>query len=298
MEAMEIQSRKVEWEGKEITIPQPFSRVEHLLNYIVSLLGWQLQNGINYENCDEFIDEIKKDIEVDECDIRHIFDVLDIKLPVKPSVIDYTISDGQDFTFDIEGIKARRSIRSYNNQDVSREDIAYVLDAARHAPSARNIQPSEFIIIRDKRTRDELSKISRQKQPSMAPVSIVVLGDISRASLAGKLSMHDTTTGEKGVKFFVYMDAAAAIQNMLLAANHLGLGSLWISSFNSDALAKLLNLPEDHVPLAIVTLGRYDSVPVKPPKRNLNELVHVEKYGEKTHDPRHYNFSYLIHVRY
>ena len=293
------EKNKVEWEGKHITVPEPFTRVEHLLRYIVSLMGWQLQNGKNYNDYEELIRDIQSDIKIYDSELQQIFETLNLEIPVKMEDIEYClISNSSKKIGDIDTIKSRRSIRLYSNEAIGDDDIFQVLDAARHAPSARNIQPIEYIVIRDQKTRDKLSQISRQNQPSMAPVSIVVIGDLKRAGFAGSLSIHDTTTRDKGVNFFVYMDAAAAIQNMLLASQHNGIGSLWISSFDIEGLQKMLQLPDDHIPLAIITLGKYDKTPITPPRRNLDEIVHFEEYTEKNHDPRHYNFSHLIHIRY
>ena len=291
--------KKVEWEGKEISIPEPFSKVDHLLNYIVSLLGWQLQNGVQYSSLNDLTEDIQTDIDIPEEDLDYIYQVLDLHVPINPSEIDYGLSSNTlNFDVDLDTIKSRRSVRVFNGKNVTDDEIMQVLEAARYAPSARNIQPIEYIVVRDENTKEKLSNAARQKQPLNSPVSIVVVGDLSRAGMAGRLSIHDTTTNNKGVQFFIYMDAAASIQNMLLAANKLGIGSLWISSFDEKALGGIMKLPEDHIPLAIITLGRYDGEKTVPPRRSPEELVHVEKYEEKNHDPRHYNFSRLIHLRY
>jgi nitroreductase len=290
--------QKVEWEGREITIPDPFSKPDHLVRYVVSLLGWQLQNGVNYETQEEFIKEIKKDFDLPDTELKHILDILEIQFPVLPNQPDYIISNTANLDFVLDDIKTRRSIRVFNDESVDDSEILNILDAARHAPSARNIQPIEYIIVKDKDIKEKLSKAARQSQPTQAPVSIVVIGDKSRAGIAGKLSIHDTTTNNKGTDVFIYMDAAAAVQNMLLTAHNMGIGSLWISSFDAEVVSQALNLPEDHVPLAIIPLGRYEKNTFKPPRRSLDELVHFDGYEEKNHDPRHYNFSHLIHVRY
>ena len=288
----------IEWEGQAIHIPKPFNEANELINYIVSFIGWSLQEGKNFSNRNELIREIKKDLDLREKELNHILDVLQITVPIKPESIGGVIDSDAIISMDYEHLLSRRSIRKFNENEVTHQEIMYLLNAARHAPSARNIQPIEYILVKNKEKKKKLAKISRQNQPETSSVSIIVVGDLNLANLVGKISPHDVTTSEKGVNMFIYMDAAAAIQNMILAAHKIKLGSLWISSFDEKSLKELIKLPEDHVPLGIICFGKYDDVPKKPPKRKINEILHLEDYKEKKHDLKHLNFSHLINLRY
>ncbi|MFH0859753.1 MAG: nitroreductase family protein [Candidatus Altiarchaeota archaeon] len=196
-----------------------------------------------------------------------------------------------------DNILERRSCRYFDSKrEVSNWDVMLILEAGRWAPSAKNLQPYEFIILRDKRRRKKLAEIARQPQPRKAPVSIVVLGDLEIAGLAGELSPHDTTTKWKGEHVFIYMDVAAAIENMLLVAHSLGLGSLWISSFDGRALRNLLRIPKKFRPLAIIPLGYPARKPTPPPKRRLRDIVHWENFKPSPYDTQLIEFSKQINV--
>lgn len=94
-------------------------------------------------------------------------------------------------------IRKRRSVRFFRkDENVPDKDVELILDAGRWAPSARNLQPIEYVVVRDLDIRKKLAEISRQSQPKDAPVSIIVLGDVERARLVGKVSPHDVTTSK------------------------------------------------------------------------------------------------------
>ncbi len=196
-------------------------------------------------------------------------------------------------------IKNRRTCRFFDKDaDVPEEDLDRILEAARWAPSARNLQPIEFVIIRDLQKRKNLSVFARQNQPEKTPVSIVVVGDLKRAESVGDISPHDTTTHIKGIKMFLYMDAAASIQNMLLMAQSLGYNTLWIASFDEDGLEDFLGLPARFVPLSIICIGKKSKNLAIPPKRSLETRVHYEKWEPKKQDESYIVFSKDINVRF
>jgi len=196
-------------------------------------------------------------------------------------------------------IRGRRSTRYFDkDRNVSNWEVILILESARWAPSARNLQPYEFIVIRSKRKREKLAKIARQPQPKTAPVSVIVLGDVERAGRIGEISPHDVTTKRKGERMFIYMDAAAAIQNMLLAAHSLGIGSLWVSAFDEEELVRLLEVPDNYRPLAIVCLGHELRTPVVPPKRKLGEILHWERFKRREPDSSLFDFARRINEEF
>lgn len=198
-----------------------------------------------------------------------------------------------------ENIKKRRSCRFFNKkEDVSDDSIGRILDAGRWAPSARNLQPIEFIVVRDVVSREKIAKYCRQSHPFDAPVSVIVTGDLRLAIEVGNVSPHDVTTHFKGLKRFLYMDASAAIQNMLLMAQALDIASLWISSFDDEELDKHLKLPEDMITLAVICFGKPDKDIVVPPKRPLDERVHMEFFSKKEKDMKYIEFSKKINDLY
>jgi len=174
-------------------------------------------------------------------------------------------------TLDVfEAIKTRKSVRAFTNEEVSKEEVQKLMDAARRAPSAGNIQPWEFIIVRDAKIKHKLSAAAlNQTFIKEAPVVIVVCADEARSS---------SGYGNRGASLYCLQDTAAAIQNMLLAACALGLGTCWVGAFHEDEVAKVVNTPRNVRPVAIVPVGRPARKPSAPPKRSIREFVHYETF--------------------
>lgn len=192
----------------------------------------------------------------------------------------------------LELILRRRSCRFFKEcAEIPEDDVMRILEAARWAPSARNLQPLEYIIVRGEKSRAMLCEFARQNQPRDCPLSIVVIGDLKRAKDVGDLSPHDTSTHIKGIKMFLYMDAAAAIENMLLMAEAMGYNTLWISSFDEDGLEEFLKLPQRFIPLAIICIGKASRDIVVPPKRDIKSRLHFEYWGPKLQNESHLKFS-------
>ena len=163
-------------------------------------------------------------------------------------------------------IKERRSIRSFTTQDVPDEIVQKIIEAGWLAPSAGNRQPVEYIIIRDEAVKQ---KISVQKFVGTSSVVVVVAVNKDRAT---------ERYGERGEKMYIYHDSGAAIQNMLLMAKTLDIGTCWIGAFNDERVSKLLKLPDNIMPMAIIPMGYPESEPSPPRKIPLEKIVHNEQY--------------------
>ncbi|RLI11477.1 nitroreductase family protein [Candidatus Bathyarchaeota archaeon] len=169
-----------------------------------------------------------------------------------------------------EAIKTRRSIRAFTEEEVSDEEIEKILDAARWAPSAGNIQPWIFVIVRDPKRKRRLSEAAlNQLFIEEAPVVIVVCANQERSG---------RVYGRRGSDLYCIQDTAAAIQNLLLAAHALGLGACWVGAFNEDAVRHVLNIPDGVRPVAIIPMGRPAVKPRAVFKRSLNEIVRYESF--------------------
>ncbi len=161
----------------------------------------------------------------------------------------------------------RRSIRKYTDESISVEHEEKLLRAAMQAPSAGNQQPWEFIVVRNKETMEKMTEGHPYSTPLKgAALAMVVCGD-------------------KGKQRFPYdywvQDCSAAIQNMLLEAQHLGLGAVWMGVHpmkeREDVLIKLFDLPEGIIPLAMLAFG-HPAQEVAPADRYLEERVHREQW--------------------
>lgn len=168
-----------------------------------------------------------------------------------------------------DAIRNRRSIRSYQDRPVEDEKIEKILDAARWAPSAGNLQSMEYVIVKDKETRGKLAETSwGQCQVSEAPINIVVCCNFS------KISHY----GERGEKLYTIQESGACIQNMLLTAHSLGLGTCWIGAFDENAVREIIGVPDNVKPVGIITVGYPDEKPTSN-RRDLKDSVFREKYG-------------------
>ncbi len=168
-----------------------------------------------------------------------------------------------------EGIRNRRSIRSYLNRPVEEEKIEKILDAAHWAPSAGNLQSVEYVVVRDKETREKLSEISYgQAQPKEAPVNIVVCCNLS------KIEHY----GERGKSLYSIQESGACIQNLMLTAHSLDLGTCWIGAFDEERAKEILGMPDHVRPVGIITVGYPDENP-ESSRRDLKEIVFKERYG-------------------
>jgi nitroreductase len=161
----------------------------------------------------------------------------------------------------LDAIHTRRSIRKYRDEPVPEDLIQKLLAAAMQAPSARNQQPWQFVVIDD---RVVLAKIPtfmpNAAMVAKAPLAILVCGDLGL---------------EKSEGYWV-LDCAAATQNMLLAAHALGLGAVWCGVYprepRMEGLRRLIGLPENVIAHGLVVLG-YPGEQVQPEDRYRSERV-------------------------
>jgi len=165
----------------------------------------------------------------------------------------------------------RRSIRKYLKKPVEFDKIAVILKAGSKAPSAGNLQDYRFIVLTDKVViRHVANHCTEQYWIAQAPVAIVVCTDIDRT---------EAYYGLRGQRLYSIQDAAAAMENMLLAAYDLGLGSCWIGSFEEEYISDALNIPDNIRPQGIITLGYADGDSIEREETDLNTMVYFNKYG-------------------
>ncbi len=171
----------------------------------------------------------------------------------------------------LENIKTRRSVRKFLKADVDETTIDKILEAGRWAPSAGNHQPWEFIVVRDKNVKDWIVDAAYGEEwMRNAPVLIVACINMRLAR-----SLY----GERGEKLYGIQDVANAIENVLLAANALGLGTCWVGSFSEPELAHKLHCPDYARPAAIIAVGWPAESPKIPSRHGLSEFVHENTFG-------------------
>jgi nitroreductase len=136
-----------------------------------------------------------------------------------------------------EAIKVRKSVRSYEDRPVPEEVLGRILEAARLSPSAKNLQPWHFIVVRDAANRKALSEGMWAKFLKDTPVVIVGCGDA------------------KSSKDWCAIDTTIALQTLVLAATAEGLGTCWIGSFDEAKVKALLKIPEHWAVVCLVAVG-------------------------------------------
>jgi len=170
----------------------------------------------------------------------------------------------------LEAIKGRRSIRAFKNQDVPAETVEELIDAARWAPSAGNIQPWEFIIVRKPKIKRRLVEAALgQMFIEEAPVVIIVCANEERSSQG---------YGVRGETLYCLQDTAAAIQNIHLAAYSLGLGTCWVGAFREEETRVILRIPQGIRPVAIIPVGYPAEAPTAQMRKSISQIVHYETF--------------------
>ncbi len=167
-----------------------------------------------------------------------------------------------------EAIHGRRSIRRFTKKKIEYEKIEKIISAAISAPSACNIQGWKFIVITDQKIKEKLINTGTIEFIRYAPIGILVLYD----------------NRSENPEYFDYIQSAsAAIQNMLLAAYALGIGSCWICHLSpKKIIRKLLGIPGHYDPIAYVALGYYKKKPNPLPRRySSNQVISFNKFNFK-----------------
>lgn len=166
----------------------------------------------------------------------------------------------------LDNIHARKSVRSYTEEPVSPEQVETLLKAAMAAPSGMNQQPWRFVVVREQATKDKLAS-GFNKMIAKAPVVIVVCGK-TRGKTGG--TNRNWTA-----------DCAAATENLLLAAEALGLGAVWTACYpyedRMNPAIEALGLPDNVSPYCIVPVG-HPSGNDKPKDKWKPENIHYEKW--------------------
>lgn len=164
-----------------------------------------------------------------------------------------------------EVIAKRRSVRHFNNKlDVSDEDLRYLLETAVTAPTAGNIQPWRFTVVRTLEAREKLAAALRQRWATNAPVVIVVSAD--PRPCAARYS-------DRGERLYAIQDTSAAVEHLLLATVDRGLASCWIGAFDTDAVREAVGIQSPIEPIAILPIGYSAESAGRPARRPLSEVT-------------------------
>lgn len=164
--------------------------------------------------------------------------------------------------------KSRYSVRNYSDKKVEKDKLDRILEAAWVAPTAANLQPVHLIVVQKE---DGIAKINKAANIYNAPLAIIVLGDHSKA---WKRPFDGKQT--------VDIDTSIITDHMMLEAQDLGLGSVWICYFKPEVIKREFNLPDNLEPINILAIGYSNELPASPDRHStqripLNKLVSSEK---------------------
>ena len=166
----------------------------------------------------------------------------------------------------LELAKKRYSVRAYKSDAVEDDKLNQVLEAARLAPTACNLQPFQLIVIHTKDKEAELKRIYGSSWFVQAPLVICACG------------IPSESWKRRDGKDYCDVDVTIAMDHLILAAASLGLGTCWVGAFNPDAAREVLKLPGDVEPVAFTPLG-YPADNLKSKNRKpLKELVRYESW--------------------
>ena len=163
----------------------------------------------------------------------------------------------------IENILTRRSVRSYTDQDVEPEKLEAILEAGMAAPSGKNGQPWDFVVLTRREILDEMAeRLPYAKMLREARVAIAVCADRTKSP-------------------YWYVDCSAAAENILLAAHALGLGAVWTATYpyrdRMDVVKELCGLPGSYDSLCVIPMG-YPAREARPKDNFDAGKIHHEVY--------------------
>ena len=179
----------------------------------------------------------------------------------------------------LETIKKRRTIRAYKSTSIDPKTLDTIIDAGRLAPSWGNSQTWRWVVVQDKSLKTQIAEnILRAGNRGTdavktAPVIIAACAELNRAGYRD----GQPSTNKEG--YWYMFDAALALENMVLAAEPFGLGTLFIGGMNAQKVESLLGVPEGYACVILMVLGYPDEEPEARPRKSISEVVFREKFG-------------------
>lgn len=169
-------------------------------------------------------------------------------------------------------IKTRKSVKRFSSKKPDWRKIIRAIDAGRYAPMAGNLFSLKFILVKDSEKMRKLAEASQQDFVSQAFYAVVVVSDDKRV---------EQSYGERGEKY-ARQQAGAAIENLLLALNSLGLATCWVGAFVDEQVKETLSIPDNFTVEAILPIGFETKVKTSGKlKTELENVLFFDKFGNK-----------------
>jgi nitroreductase len=179
----------------------------------------------------------------------------------------------------MKAIENRRTIRAYKTTPIDDKTLAAVLEAGRIAPSWGNTQTWRWIVVTDQSIKEKLAEDVLRKGNNgtsavkTAPVVIAACAELNRAGFRDGAPSTD-----KG-GFWYMFDAGLSLENMVLAAESLGLGTMFIGGMDAKKAEALLGLPQGYCCVILMPLGYPDETPPARPRKEMKEIVFKNRFG-------------------
>jgi nitroreductase len=167
-----------------------------------------------------------------------------------------------------EAIEKRRSIKKFKEKEVPDKLIKEIIDAARRAPSARNLQPWHFVVVKNKENilKFKENNVFGQKDVYEVPVIIVCCAE------------KEASPPHSGMEEEPLINLSLASAFLVLRATELGLGTCFVAWFDKEKIKKILNIPENVIVPYIIVMGYPDEEPKTKERKNLNEIMSFEEW--------------------
>ncbi len=193
----------------------------------------------------------------------------------KPRLMSEAPQQNKEYANLLNLLQTRRSVRCWINEEVSMDKFELMIDAARWAPSSCNRQPWHFLITNDKDKIELLYKLRGQKIIKDAPYCILILMN-KEAYQYNNQAM---------VTYYMLLDAAAAIENLLLMAHSLGLGACWVNLAPDNITESVevqirgrFGIPNSYELVTIIPIGKTVDSPTPPGRKDIDDIMHVENF--------------------
>lgn len=165
-----------------------------------------------------------------------------------------------------EVINRRKSIRKFENKEISKEIIYKIIELANLSPSAGNLQARSIIIVENKEVKKELAKICfGQNFLESASIVLIIFANLEESA---------KRYGERGRELYAIQDATIFASYIQLLAKNYGLDSCWVGAFDENKLKKFLGLTNNNLrPIAIIPIGYSSEEKERPPRKNLKNII-------------------------
>jgi nitroreductase len=166
-----------------------------------------------------------------------------------------------------DAVNLRKSIRKYTDKQIPEEIINELLDAARKAPSAKNVQSHKYFIVKDKVVKNKLIEAGAFKHSFVndAPLVIICCADPTQYPKSEDVDEAPVN--------YAYIDLSIAASFLVLRATELGLGTVFVAWIYRDKIKKVLNIPESYIIPFVIPVGYPAEDPIPRPRKDLKEII-------------------------